>query len=352
MTDEHELRAKISHGMLKPVYLLVGNDPYLTKRYANLIAKKAVPENPDFNLFNMKENCTLEDIYDRLFQFSFTGERICVLASNFDFEFCPADTFKELQKIVENPPDQNVLVLYYDVLSINTKKSDRFKKLAKSIEGAGGVVCELNHKSENELVKMLCDGAAKRLRKLDTQTAKYIISVCSNDLNILINELEKLCAYLPEHGTIDRDTVDRVCVKTLEASVYDMSRYILAGKGEQAYFLLHTLLAQGIAPAEIHALISGAYVDIFRVKSAILSGKTAESIASDFGYAQNRLFVLTNAARDAKRLSEKQISLILKEILNADSAVKFDVKIGGDNAKIALETLITKILKITAGGVK
>ena len=29
-----------------------------------------------------------------------------------------------------------------------------------------------------------------------------------------------------------------------------------------------------------------------------------------------------------------------------------NVKIGGDNAKIALETLITKILKITAGGVK
>ena len=39
MIAEHELRAKVSHGMLKPVYLLVGNDPYLTKRYANLIAK-------------------------------------------------------------------------------------------------------------------------------------------------------------------------------------------------------------------------------------------------------------------------------------------------------------------------
>ena len=352
MIAEHELRAKVSHGMLKPVYLLVGNDPYLTKRYANLIAKKAVPENPDFNLFNMKENCTLEDIYDRLFQFSFTGERICVLASNFDFEGCPIGTFKELQKIVENPPEANVLVLYYDALNINTKKSDRFKKLLKSVESGGGVVCELNHKTENELVKMLCDGAAKRLRKLDAQTAKYMISICSNDLNILINELEKLCAFLPENGTIDRNTVDTVCVKTLEASVYDMSRHILAGRGEQAFFLLHTLLAQGISPAEIHALIVSAYVDIFRVKSAVLAGKTAESIASDFGYPPNRVFVLNNALRDAKPLSEKQISLILKELLNVDSIVKNDVKISGDNAKTALETLITKILKITAGGVK
>ena len=45
---------------------------------------------------------------------------------------------------------------------------------------------------ESELAKLLCSSAAKRLRKLDPNTAKYMISVCSNDLNILINELEKL----------------------------------------------------------------------------------------------------------------------------------------------------------------
>ena len=39
MTEEHDLKATISRGNLKPVYLLVGNDPYLTKHYANLIAK-------------------------------------------------------------------------------------------------------------------------------------------------------------------------------------------------------------------------------------------------------------------------------------------------------------------------
>lgn len=352
MTEEHDLRVTVSKGRLKPVYLLVGNDQYLTKRYANLIAKKAVPENSDLNLFQMPEDCTLQDIYDRLFQFSFTGEKICVLASNFDFESCPIARFKELQKMVEDAPENNVLVLYYDVMAINTKKSDRFKKLAKSVEQGGGVVCELNHKSEGELVKMLCDAAAKRLRKLEPSVAKYMITVCSNDLNILINELEKLCDFVGEDGLIERDTVDKVCVKTVEASVYDMSRYILSGKAEQAYYLLDQLLSQGISPAEIHALISSAYVDIFRVKAALDAGKRADSIAADFGYPPNRAFVLNNAARDGKRLSEKQISMILKEILKSDSAVKNDVKISGSGATVALETLITKILQITGGGVR
>ncbi len=346
MIEEHDLRVTVSKGILKPVYLLVGNDPYLTKRYSNLIAKKAVPANEDLNLFIMPENCTLQQIYESIMQLSFTGERICVLASNFDFEGCPIAIFKEFQSLVESAPDRNVLVLYYDVLAINTKKSDRFKKLAKSVEQGGGVVCELNHKSEGELVKMLCDAAAKRIRKLDPSVAKYMISVCSNDLNILINELEKLCDYVGKDNTIEKETVDKICVRTVEASVYDMSRHILAGRAEQAYYLLGQLISQGISPAEIHSLITSAYVDIFRVKAAMDAGKRADSIAADFGYPPNRLFVLNNAARDGRNLNDKQINMILKELLDIDATVKNDIKISGNGAVIALETLITKIMKI------
>ena len=352
MVEEHDLKATVSRGSLKPVYLLVGNDPYLTKHYANLIAKKAVPQNPDFNLFTMQENCSLQDIYDRYFQFSFTGERICVLASNFDFEACPITTFKELQSLVEAPHDCNILVLYYDVLSINTKKSDRFKKLLKSVEKGGGVVCELNHKTETELAKMLTSAAAKRRRVMDISVAKYMISVCSTDLNILINELEKLCSFTEENAVIEKETVDLICVKTVEASVYDISRFILQGKPEKVYHSLNNLLAEGVSPAEIHALISSAYVDIFRVKAAIDAGKKPDSIAADFGYSAQRTFVLNNAARDGRYLSQKQIGNILSEILKSDSTVKNNTKLSGSSGATALEILITKILKITAGGSK
>lgn len=352
MISEVDLKSTIAHGRLKPVYLLVGNDPYLTKRYANMIAKKTVPENDDLNLFILPEDSGVQEIYDSLFQLSFTGERICVLSSNFDFEGCPIAKFKQLQEIVENAPDRNVLVLYYDVLQINTKKSDRFKKLAKSVEAGGGVVCELNHKNENELVKMLCDGAAKRRTILDAPTAKYMVSVCSNDLNILINELEKLSYFVGNDGKITKEIIDKVCVRTVEASVYDMSRYILAGRAEQAFYLLDQLLSQGISPAEIHSLIVSAYVDIFRVKAAIDAGKRADTIAAEFGYSPARTFVLNNAARDGSRLTNQQIDRILKVLLESDSAAKNDVKISGSGAKIALETLVTKIMRITNGGKK
>lgn len=349
MIREVDLRATLSPGRLKPVYLLVGNDPYLTKHYAGMIAKKTTGDSADLNHFALPENAGVQEIYDSLFQLSFTGERICVTVSNFDFEGCPIAKFKELQSLVEQAPDRNVLVLYYDVLQINTKKSDRFKKLAKSVEAGGGIVCELNHKNETELTKMLCDGAAKRRAHLDAPTARYMVSVCSNDLNILLHELEKAADYVGADGAITKEIIDKVCIRTVEASVYDMSRHILAGRAEQAFYLLEQLLAEGISPAEIHSLIASAYVDIFRVKAALDAGKKAESIAAEFGYSPARSFVLTNAARDGRRLTNAQIDQVLKVLLAGDAAVKNDVKISGSGAKIALETIITKILRITGG---
>ncbi len=349
MVTESDLRAAISRGRFSGVYLLVGNDQYLTKRYAEKIAKKAVPENEELNFFPLTNEVSAQEIYDNLFQFSFTGEKICVSVSNFDFETCPIAEFKQLCTLVEDAPEQNVLVLYYDVLGINTKKSDRFKKLAKAVEKGKGTVCELNHKSESELIKMLCDGAAKRRTILSATVARYMISVCSNDLNILINELEKLSAYVGKDGTVTTEIVDKVCVKTLEASVYDMSRHILAGRGEQAFFLLDKLLRQSVSPAEIHSLIASAYVDIFRVKSALEKGLKAESIAAEFGYSPARSFVLNNAARDGKYLTAKQVGDILKAILDCDAKVKSEGKQTGGSAKIALECLITEIIHISRG---
>lgn len=353
MYSETELRASISRqSKFKKVYLLLGNDPYLVKNYAEKIAKKCVGNNADLNLVTLPENASVQQIYDSLMQFSFTGDSICVLSSNYPFESCPIGEFKKLLATVEEAPDNNVLVLYFDVLAVDTKKqSSRLKNLLSAVEKSGGMAVELNHKTQTELIKILNDAAAKRFVKFYPAAAKYMISVCSNDLNILINELEKLTSYLGNDGVITNEVIDKVCTKTLEASVFDLSKHIINGRGENALLLLNDLFAQGITPAQIFPLISEIYVDIFRVKSAVKDGRKAESIAEEFGYPKNRIFLLNNALQNGKSLNDNQISEILKELLAVDALVKSDVKLGGNSAKTALECLITKILKISKGAV-
>ncbi len=349
MTTEAELRQSLSsRGRIKNIYLLVGDDPYLVKTYAEKIGKITAGDNADLNLVSLPEGAEVQDMYDSLMQFSFTGDSICVLCSNFPFDTCGNNEFKKLLSLIENAPENNVLVLYYDVMSVDVKKSNNFQKLSAAVEKAGGMVCALNHKTESELVKILCDGAAKRFIKLDASIARYMIAVCSNDLNILVNELEKLAAFVGKEGIVTKETVDKICPKTLEATVYDLSRFIINKQGDKALCLLNDLLKQGNAPVKIYSLIVETYVDIFRAKAAQSAGIRPENIASKFGYG-NRAFVLSNAAMSAKRLSDNQISQILRELLLTDALVKNDVKIVGDGAKTALETLIIKIIHISSG---
>lgn len=345
MTNETDLRAAVSRGRIRNIYLLAGNDPYLIKRYTEQIANKCVLENKDLNLFNFNESVSVQQIYDAIFQFSFTGEHICVTVSNYNFEAAAAAEFKKLLSLCEQAPENNTLVLYYDVLEINTKRSDRFKKLAAAVEKGGGMACEINHKTESELVKMLCSAASKRGAKLEAAEAKYMISVCSNDLNLLVNELEKLTSYSSGSEKITRPIIDAVCSKTLEANVFDLSRHILNGRSRQALELLNALLSSGTKPAEIFALICSAYVDIYRVKAAEGVGLRAGDIAKDFGYAPNRAFVLNNASRDGKNLTESQLSKIINELLEYDSKIKNQS--GLNLSVVALECLIVNIIKIS-----
>lgn len=348
MLTETQLKAELTKKSFRSTYLLFGDDPYLVKHYTDLAAEKIVGENRDLNLAELSESTGVDRIFEAINQLSFTGDRLCVLVRDYNFESCPIKDFKALQQTISNAPVNNTLILCCEAFEITPKKSDRFKKLAATIEGAGGGVCQLNHKSNAQLIKMLCDGAARRGCTLRPDAAGYLIETCTNDLNILQNELEKLVAYV-NSGEITRETIDCVCPKTVAASIYDLARHIMNGQGDRAIRLLHDLQLMGLSNVEILANITGFYVDLYRAKAAAKSGISADRAAEDLGYPKNRAFVMKNAMRDARAVSDKALSEILRELLLADKIVKGESKLSAHNGTAQLEYLITRFIMITRG---
>lgn len=348
MITETELKNEINRGQFRPVYVLSGEDNYLVKTYTDKLKQAIAGDNPDFNLVCLPDGVTTDRIFESIMQVSFTGERVGVVVTNFNFESCPIAEFKSLVNVIETAPQSNSLILCFDAVEFNPKKSDRYKKLTAATEKNGGAVCRFEHKSEAQLVKMLCDGAARRGKTLTPKNAAYMIQVCSNNLNILINELDKLAAYA-QTAEIDQNMIDLVCTKTVDVSLYDLAKYILSGNGEKAIALLHDLAFMGITPVEILANITGVYVDIYRAKAATQSGKDITQAAAAFGYAANRTFVLKNAARDAKNISAQKLTKILNLLLEADKAVKGESKINAGSGTAYLEYLITKLIIIARG---
>ena len=194
------------------------------------------------------------------------------------------------------------------------------------------------------LVEMLTDGAHKRGWTFEPAAAKYLVETAGEDILTLQNELNKLCFYLPG-GTITRQDVDLVSVKTVEASVYNLSKHIFARDAGGALKTLDELFFMRLEPMIILYTVSSAYVDLYRVFVCRKKGQKNPEIAAEFGY-KGREFVLDRAAQSLSKFDFKRLSLSFEALLAADRQLK---SFGAD-PRTVLEQLIVRLIYIIAKG--
>ena len=342
---EETLKKNIAKGV-GGVYILFGNDGYLKKNYAERISKKTAEKDDVFNYSKFSGECLLQEVYDACMQLALMNDKKYVELVDFDFEKCSKAELTMLCELICSVPETTVFVMRFDTFSFDEKKSSKFKSLLSSCDEAGGLSVKLSHRSRAELAKMLQNGALKRGGKMDYSAANYLLETAGEDIELLQNELNKLI-YFANGNLITKQTVDKVSVKSVEASVYSLSKYILATETEKALSCLNELLYMRIEPMIILYTVSGVFVDMYRVFSAKREGKDNSTVIKTFSY-KNKAFLVENASRDLRRYDFKRLNLCLEALIDADRSLK---SFGG-NDRVILEQLILRLVYITAEGEK
>ena len=103
------------------------------------------------------------------------------------------------------------------------------------------------------------------------------------------------------------------------------------------------LLSEKERPEMILGTLISAYVDMYRVKLALVAGEKAEYPAQFFNY-KGREFRLRNAARDANTLSVEELRRCLDLLGTADRALKS----GTSDEKTVLERLLVQLSGVRA----
>ncbi len=297
------------------------------------------------NLLRFGADANLQTVYDELNGFPLMADKKCVILSEFDIENAPKAEFEKLCELAGDPSDTAVFVIYFGTLEIDFKKSDRVRQLLSKVEAAGGALVRLDHKTKEELVRFLTASAKKRGCTLSSRNAAYIIDICSLDINQLSNEITKLCAYIKQ-GEITAEIIEKICVKSVEASVYDLSVKVISGDTAGAMKLLDELYYQNIDPVIIFHNISSAFVDMYRAFAARTAGKSPEALAPDFGVPPNRAFLLTKAAANLKRFDEKKLNISLEAIIKTEK----EIKSYSSSGRSAMEKLIVRLIYIMKTG--
>lgn len=338
---EKELRQQIKTGDFSNAYLIYGEESYLKEYYVDRLKKKNV--DPAFEAFNFHsfngKNAVLSDILKDAEMLPMMGERNFILVCDYPFDKGAGET-ELLKEFLSDIPETTMLVFWYDALAFDPKNNSKMKAV-ESLFLKFGSVAVLERRSEQELIKLLVDGCKKRNAVISPENAKYLISVSGSDIKTLMNEAEKLSAYV-NGGEITKKLINELAVKCLQARIFDLSKAILKGNYESAFAVLDTLFALKEDPVSILSAVSGGYVDMYRVKCAKIAGERFDDVGNYYNY-KGREFLMKNASSNSSQLSVGQLRRSLDVLMQADNSLKST----SVDKRLVLEETLVKLLLIS-----
>ncbi len=337
--QEKALWQNIKSGNFLPVYLIVGDENYLKQKYANLLADSVVPAGLEaFNVHKLKgEDTTPEEIADCVLALPAMCERTCVLVHDYDFDNAKEDEKEFLISLLSDLPDTCVLIFWQDTKGFSTKT-----KLSKQIMELctnNGALCNLDKREQGDLARFVVNECKKRDREMSIDAAYYLVSSVGDDMANLLNEIEKLCSFASAGITVS--DIDAICVKSVEATAFQMIDALLINDFDGAFSALKVLMEQRTEPTMILGALVSTFVDMYRVKLALESGHKLADLKAAYPVAYKSDFKLRNAMNRAKKYSLSSLSLSLEILGRAD----FKLKSSFDDNQVVLEKLLIELAK-------
>ncbi len=342
---ESELRAELKSKKLRPAYVFYGEESYTARAALNLVFGAAGVTDDPFNLNKFDGEQAVSEVVSSALSVPFMAEKRVVVWRDCPVSSMSESDFKALLGLISDLPEGNLLVFMFETVEIDLKRPpERFRKLVKAVQSAGGESVSFLRRRGAELGKMLSEGASRRGCMLMPPVAAYMVEICGDDLSTLLNELQKLCSYAYGQN-ITRETIDKICTRNIEVSIYDLSRKLIMLDMNGVYTLLGELLYKKTPAVFILSVLSSSFIDMYRAKILRAAGEIPENHCADFGYGENLKFRLRNAARDSSRLS----AAALCDCLEALGVCDRNLKQTGCDEKIELEMLVTTLAFIIEG---
>lgn len=345
LNDEQSIKNHIKSGNVSSLYFIYGEESYLSVFYANSLASSITDTSGmSFNYYYFdSETVNFDSVYEACETLPVMSNRVCIFVKDFNFTKASADELKEYLDYFTNIPDTATLIFLMSSVEVDVKQNAKWKTVIDTVNKYG-TVFSLSKRSDNAVADLLVRSAGKRGASISKDTAEYFISVVGNEMTVLLNEFDKVCAYA--YGKeITKELIDTIAVKSVEASVFDLTTAINSGKSDRAFEILSQLIKEKTEPTVIIGTIAFGYVDIYRAKAAQQQRSGYSEYLKAFSSYKGKSFRLEKAARSADKLTMTQIKDLLKAISEADIKIK---SFSTDN-NIVLEELLAKLLYIVGG---
>ena len=196
-----QITKDIKSGKLKPIYFLMGEEPYYIDKLTEFIEQNVLQEHErDFNQSILYgRDVTIEDVIGTAKRFPMMADRQVIVVREAQ-EL--SRTIDKLEAYAENPQPTTVLVFAYKY-----KTLDKRKKITKLLDKVG-VVFESKKLYENQVgdwIKRVLSGQGY---SIDNKAVAMLVEFLGTDLSKINNELEKLKIILPKGHTFTPNDIE------------------------------------------------------------------------------------------------------------------------------------------------
>lgn len=209
----------IKNGNIKPIYFLMGEEPYYIDKLSDYIEQNVLSEEEKgFNQTVLYgRDVSMEDIISTSKRYPMMAERQVVIVKEAQDL---TKTIDKLEAYAENPMDSTVLVFCYKY-----KTLDKRKKVTKNI-AKSGVVYESKKLYDNQVGDWIKRVLAGKNYTIDPKASAMLVEFLGTDLSKINNELEKLQIILPKGSTITPKHIEENIGFSKDFNVFELRKAI------------------------------------------------------------------------------------------------------------------------------
>lgn len=323
----------IKKGNIKPIYFLMGEEPYYIDKISEFIEDNILSEEEKgFNQMVLYgRDVVIDEIVSNAKRFPMMAERQVVIVKE------AQDLSRSIEKLVkyaENPQPTTVLVINYKYKKIDKRKS-LYKALSKT-----GVVFESKKLYENQVADWIRRVLSPKDYTISPKAAQMLVEFLGTDLSKINNELEKLQLIVPKGTQISPEIIEENIGISKDFNNFELRKAI----GEKNVVKAHQIVNYFANNPKDNPMVVTVAL-LYNFFSQLLhyhglSDKSPRSVASSLRINPYFVNEYTLAARNYPMKKVSQVISILRE---------FDVKSKGVGANAIpqhdlLKEMIVRIL--------
>ena len=306
------------------VYLLYGEDKYLRDEYLKRFKKNFGDLQLGINYIQVDEN-SLDNLTSDIETPAFGFPRKLITVKNSGLFVRGKGAGEDLAEYIQNNNLEDVDLIFVE-------DSPEKNALYKAIEKVGNIEC-FDELKLPQLIQKLCRWANAYNVKLDPSVAQYLVEACGTNMQDLTNEIRKLIEYAGKGGTIKKEDVDSLAIKSTDAIIFDLTDSLGKKEITKALEILNNLTYNKEPIQKILVILYAHFKKLY-----ITELSNGNNVAENLNLKPNQMFLVKKYQQQARYFKNNELREILENLIQLDE----DYKIGNIDLEVGLEAILCR----------